>query len=101
MKVTYEITAQVEPSIASAYEEYMIRHHIPDLLATGHFLSATISKNGDRYRVRYEAESEAALDAYLSNDAPRLRGDFLHQFPESISLSRENWDVLAILIHPG
>ena len=43
--VTYEITAIVDALFAAAYEEYMIGRHIPDLLATGYFASATFSKS--------------------------------------------------------
>jgi hypothetical protein len=95
--VIYEITASVQPELAEKYEDYMRRHHIPDLLATGYFQGAafTASSTG-RYRIRYEAYDQEALDKYLSNDASRLRADFASHFPEGAELSREVWRVLQI-----
>lgn len=95
--VTYEITATVAPGLSLEYENYMIRQHIPDLMATGCFASATISKNGDRYRIRYEAHSQGSLDRYLAEHADGLREDFLKHFPVGIEVSRENWDILAAM----
>ena len=43
---------------------------------------------------RYEARDRAALDAYLRDDAPRLRQHFVSTFPAGIELSREEWTVL-------
>ena len=94
--VTYEITAIVDALFAAAYEEYMIGRHIPDLLATGYFASATFSKSGDRYRIRYEAFSQESLDQYLENDAMRLRSDLEDRFPEGVQHSREFWNVIAV-----
>lgn len=93
--VTYEITAVVPPDLREAYEEYMRGRHIPDLMATGAFAAASISRSAPgRYRIRYEAVSRAALDAYLSDHAPRLRNHFLTIFPTGIELAREEWEVL-------
>jgi len=93
--VTYEITATVEPQFAEEYEKYMLDRHIADLLATGHFASATISRSGDRFRIRYEAFSRQSLDQYLEKGASRLRKDAEEHFPGGVELSREIWDVIA------
>lgn len=93
--VTYEITAVVAPELIEKYEAYMSSTHIPEVLATGHFVSASFSKNENRYRIRYEAESQAALDEYLASQTERLRAEFLAHFPKGVELSRENWHVLS------
>ena len=93
--ITYEITAQVRDDLIETYEAYMRDRHIHDVLATGHFASASFARSAKgRYRIRYEAFDEHALDAYLNNDAPALRQHFTDQFPQGIELSRENWTVL-------
>ena len=70
--VTYEITTVVEPQLAEAYEHYMRREHIPHLMATGCFVSASLARSSaGRYRIRYEAESQAELDRYLGR-TPRI-----------------------------
>ena len=45
-QITYEVTANVEPELAEAYERFMIDRHIPDLMATGEFASATLGRSG-------------------------------------------------------
>ena len=93
--VIYEITAEVRDDLVPAYEAYMRELHIPDLLATGRFVGASISRTGaGRYRVRYEAPDHDALELYLAQDAPRLRAHFAAHFPNGVTLAREIWTVL-------
>ncbi len=93
--VTYEITAEVRDDLVPRYEAFMRASHIPDLLATGYFVAASFSRaSAGRYRVRYEARDERALEQYLATHAPRLRAHFDAQFPEGVRLSREVWTVL-------
>ena len=95
--IIYEITATVRADLTEQYEKYMREQHIPDLLETGYFSGARISRSGaERYRIQYEAHDQKALDAYLATEAARLRADFLAHFSEGIELSRENWEVLQI-----
>ena len=93
--VTYEITATVRADLVGAYERFMRDQHIPDLLATGLFSSATLGRSQPgRYRIRYEARSREALDRYVAEHAPRLRAHLQREFPEGIELSREEWEIL-------
>lgn len=95
--VIYEITVTARAELVREYEKYMRERHIPDLLATGYFRGAYFTRAPEnRYRIRYEAFDQAALDEYLKTDAPRLRDDFLAHFPEGVELSREVWEVLQI-----
>lgn len=94
--VTYEVTAVVESSRIADYEQY-IRRHIPDLLATGCFSTASFEKSAPGlYRVRYNAATRDDLDRYLREHAPRLRADFASRFPSGIQISREVWDTLQV-----
>jgi hypothetical protein len=93
--VIYEITAVVRADLIGKYEKYMRGRHIPDLLETGYFRAASFTRSGkDRYRIRYEAHDQTALDQYLQNEAARLRADFLAYFPEGVELNRDVWEVL-------
>ena len=95
--VTYEITAEVRDDLVPTYEAYMRGTHVPDLLATGHFVAASFGRAAPgRYRVRYEARDAAALERYLADHAPRLRAHFDAQFPAGVRLSRELWTVLEL-----
>ena len=94
-RVTYEITATVDLERVDGYEDYMQRHHIPDLLATGCFSDATFSRSTPgRYRIRYEAYHQHALDTYLRDHAAGLRAKVDQEFGAAVSLSREVWTVL-------
>ena len=94
--VVYEVTAQVDSDLCERYEEYMRDRHIPDLMATGAFASASLeSSEPGRYRIRYIAPTRTALDAYLKDHAPRLRADFHSHFQTGVELSREEWSVIS------
>jgi hypothetical protein len=100
--VTYEITTTIPAAEAEAYERYMRDRHIPDLLATGHFVAASLSRSSPgRYRVRYEASSREALDRYLTEDAPALRAHALAHLPEKAEITREIWSVLQSFQRPS
>jgi hypothetical protein len=100
MSVIYEITASVEPALTASYEEYMIETHIPDLLATGHFVRAEMarSEGTGEYRISYESPSLESLQEYLDRDAARLRADMHRHFPSGVEISRENWTVLSVQV---
>lgn len=94
--VTYEITAKVDNELSAAFERYMIERHIPDLMATGEFVSANLGRSTDgRFRIRYEARDRAALDRYFKQNAPRLRAEVVDKFPTGVELSREEWDIIS------
>jgi hypothetical protein len=93
--ITYEITASVQAEVAERYEAYMRERHIKDVLATGYFESAAFTQSGPgRYRVRYEAYDQEALERYLAECAAELRQHFIDHLPEGVELSRENWTVM-------
>lgn len=93
--VTYELTATVRPDLADEYERYLRGRHIPELLDTGCFAGASLSRSAPgRFRIRYEAHDRAALDRYLAGHAPRLRAHALERFPDGVELAREEWDLI-------
>lgn len=90
--VTYEVIAVVEEDLQASYLEYMRGKHIPEVLATGCFVGAVVEQaEAGRFRVRYQAASQAMLDAYWRDHTARLREDFRAHFPSGISLAREVW----------
>jgi hypothetical protein len=91
----YEVTARVAPDQVARYEEYMTAHHIPALLATGRFRGASMSRSEPgRYRMCYETADAAALQRYLTEEAPALREEFTREFPAGVSLERETWEII-------
>ena len=90
--VTYEVTCEVDAARIGTYERFMREQHIPDLLVTGCFQGAELLRSAPgRYRVRYRVGSQADLDRYHSDHAPRLRAAFQSHLPEGVTLSRETW----------
>ena len=90
--IAYEVTAEMEETLAGRYEQYMRETHIPEVLATGCFQAAVLARSSPgRYRTSYLARTQADLDRYLEHHTAALRADFAAHFPEGVSLSREVW----------
>ena len=93
--IVYEITTKVDVHLIEEYEKFMKKTHIPDLLETGHFVSAEFAKISEGYyRVRYLAENKQELETYLDNNAEHLREDFIKKFPVGVKVSRKILKVL-------
>jgi hypothetical protein len=93
--IVYEVYAKVREDLCGAFEQYIVDRHIPDLLATGFFKSASFDSSASgSYRMRYYAATREDLDRYFADEAPRLRKDVAHHFPDGIELSRQEWTVL-------
>jgi Domain of unknown function (DUF4286) len=88
----YEVTLEVDPDRVGEVESYMRTEHIPEILRTGCFSRVTFERSDSgRFRTRYEAASQEALDAYFRDHAERLRQDFRGRFPQGVVPSREVW----------
>lgn len=95
-RVSYQVTATVEPQLVDGFERFMVGDHIPALMATGCFAAAAIVRLGPgRYRMCYDAESRAELDRYFETAATQVRGEFTARFPSGIVLERETGDLLG------
>ena len=82
----YNVTVNVDDSV---HDEWLIwiKEHIPQVLATGKFEKATLSKvlveedmGGQTYSIQYRTYSREALVAYYREDAEKLRRDGLARF---------------------
>ena len=94
--ITYEVTVKVRADLRESFERFMIDQHVPDLMATGCFASASLSRSAQgRYRASYVANDRNALDLYMEEHAFRLRGHVMKSFPEGLSFEREEWEVLG------
>jgi hypothetical protein len=96
--ITYEVVADVDPTLVEGYERYMRERHVPDLIATGCFSAATLERSrSGAYRLRCVARSREALDRYLRDHAPALRADFTATLPSGVRLARELWEEVVRL----
>ena len=80
--IIYNVTINVENSIHDEWLDWMNKEHIPQMIETGKFSQALMTKvlveeemGGTTYSVQYGCPSKAHLEAYYAEDAERLRGE--------------------------
>ncbi|MBK6453857.1 MAG: DUF4286 family protein [Proteobacteria bacterium] len=91
--VLYEVNLDADAAIAGPFDTWL-RDHIADVLQFDGFLSAeildddTASEGRIRRIVQYRLRNQAALDAYLREQAPRMRAQGVEKFGESYTAQR-------------
>ena len=76
--ISYEVTLQAQPRLATSVEQFMIESHIPEIFRTGCFREIRFSRaSPGRFRTAYQASTQADLDRYVQDHAPRFRAEFL------------------------
>jgi hypothetical protein len=98
--IVYNVTVNIEESI---HEEWLvwIKNHIPQVLATGKFISATLTKvlveeemGGTTYAIQYRAKSREALNSYYQNDADKLKSEGLLKFADKMLAFRTELEII-------
>jgi len=76
----YNVTINIQEEIHDEWLNWMKSEHIPEMLDTGKFKKALMSRvmvneemGGITYSVQYTTESKEMLQKYLQEDAPTLR----------------------------
>ncbi|MDT0651145.1 DUF4286 family protein [Autumnicola edwardsiae] len=76
----YNVTANVQEEIHDKWVDWMKTEHIPDMLKTGKFIKALMTRvmveepmGGITYSVQYTAESRELLQKYYDENAEELR----------------------------
>ena len=97
----YNVTINVEETIHENWLQWMKTKHIPDMLATGKFTKALMTRvlveeemGGITYSVQYKAKSRVALDEYYRDHADRLRQDGLKRFADKTVAFRTELEVI-------
>lgn len=100
--VLYEVRGTTtDVALADTIETYLRVTHVPDVLATGCFAGAYVSRfDPFTFRTTYVAHDQSALDEYFATHTARLRAEFVTHFPTGVSLSREEW-IVAERLRPG
>ena len=80
--IIYNVTINIDESIHDDWLNWMQQKHIPDMLATGKFSKALMTRvmveeemGGITYSVQYTTDSKETLQRYYAEDAAQLRGD--------------------------
>ncbi|MBT8272238.1 MAG: DUF4286 family protein [Bacteroidia bacterium] len=96
----YNVTVNVDDSIHDDWLRW-IKEHIPQVLSTGRFKEAKLTKvlveeemGGTTYSVQYRANSRQDLDDYYKYDAERMRNDGQARFADKMLAFRTELEVI-------
>ncbi len=97
----YNVTTNIEESIHTKWKQWMQEKHIPDMLATGKFSKALMSRvlveeemGGLTFSVQYTTDSKETLNKYYQEDANRLRKEALQLFPNQFGAFRTELEII-------
>ncbi|NND78448.1 MAG: DUF4286 family protein [Maribacter sp.] len=98
----YNVTTNIDESVHDQWLKWMKEIHIPEVLATGKFLSAKMCKvlveedmGGITYSVQYTTVDKETLLAYYKEEAPSLRQEVLRLFPNKFVSFRTELEVIS------
>jgi len=98
----YEVSLEVEAEVRADFLAWL-RAHIAEICALPGFLGADLHEVSEpapapgriALCVRYRLRDEAALEAYLREHAPRMRGDGVARFGGRFAATRRVMRVLS------
>lgn len=97
--IIYNVTLNIDKSVHTEWLEW-IKDHIPQVLATGKFKEAKLTKvlvdddESETYSVQYRAHSREALDEYYSEYAEKLKQEGLKRFADKVLSFRTELQVV-------
>lgn len=78
--ILYNITIKVDHSIAVAYKDWMLREHMPEILATGCFNSSRLMRllevddsEGPTFAAQFTASNQLLYEQYIAEFSAALR----------------------------
>jgi len=83
----YNVTVNIDEDVHQDWLEWMKTAHIPEVMKCGLFVSHNLLKvmaddDGHTYSIQYKCESEAKLEEYFDQHAPRLQEDHLKRYKD-------------------
>ncbi|MEO6346929.1 MAG: DUF4286 family protein [Aquaticitalea sp.] len=97
--IIYNVTSTVDKSVHDQWLLW-IKEHIPQVLATGCFIEAKLTKvvvdedQDATYSVQYRAKSREDLERYYSTYADALRAEALKHFADKVLSFRTELEVV-------
>ena len=89
--IVYNVTVVVEPEIIEEWRVWMREVHLPEVLATGRFLSCSMFRihsgnegEAPSFSIQYQAATYEDYEAYLANEAPALKQKTLDRYGEKV-----------------
>ncbi|WP_299430361.1 DUF4286 family protein [uncultured Maribacter sp.] len=98
----YNVTINVEETIVNNWLVWMKETHIPEMLATGKFSKALMTKvlveeemGGITYSVQYTTDSKETLQKYYEEDAEKMRSDGSKRFAGKFVAFRTELEIVS------
>ena len=97
----YNVTIILEDAAAEEWLQYMNEYHIPEVMATGKFVSNRLLRildspnEGITYCSQYVVESLADYEDYQQNYAPALQADLQQKFENRFVAFRTLMEFIA------
>lgn len=98
--IIYNVTSNIDKSV---HEQWLIwiKEHIPQVLSTGCFIEAKLSRvlvdddlGSTTYSVQYRANSREDLERYYNNHADALRQEAIKHFADKVLAFRTELEVI-------
>lgn len=94
--ILYHVTVSIAHFREDEWSQWMKQHHIPDVVATGLFLEASMSKQTEppppeghtTYHIVYQCPSEEALARYQRDFAPQLQREHTEKYQGTFQANR-------------
>jgi hypothetical protein len=100
--ILYNVTCNVERDRATEWLDWMLKTHIPEVMATGCFLSHLVMRllnnaeddEGVNIVIQYTATDMAQYEKYQSEFGPALREKTLQRYGEAVIAFRSLLEVI-------
>ncbi len=100
--ILYNVTINIHESVHDQWMIWMQHKHIPEMIATGKFVSARMVRvlieeemGGVTYSVQYTTDSKATLELYYQEEAPTLREEELKLFGDRMLTFRTELELIS------
>ena len=99
--IIYNVTINIDDSVHDKWLAWMMEKHIPEMMETGKFYKAKIVKvlvveemGGTTYSIQYFTENKETLEAYYTEDAPKMREEGQKLFGDKMLAFRTELELL-------
>lgn len=100
--IIYNVTINIQEDIHDQWLLWMNNEHIPEVMATGKFLSARLVRvhvdqpmEGIAFAAQYTCKDKATLERYYAEDAPAMREKGLQLWGERALYFRTELEVVS------
>ena len=100
--IIYNVTTNIHESVHDQWMIWMQHKHIPEMIATGKFISARLVRvlieeemGGVTYSTQYTTDSKATLEKYYQEDAAVLQEEGQKLFGEKMLTFRTELQVIS------